>query len=104
MATLRAAYQAIESLLSRPNRPRSDAPGPDELGTADECLDCVLGGLIEGGDFLGDRLSSSEITKTVLQPIFKDAGNRGFHVWRAHRTGTMRMAMAADAGRSTGRR
>jgi curved DNA-binding protein CbpA len=111
MAALNDAWEEIASLLNRkgaepplsPARPsdnrrgqnQSEASPSDELSTPDECLDWALGALIEGGQLEGDPLSSSEITR-VMRPISKEAGKSSFDVWLAHRTATLRRAIATD--------
>jgi hypothetical protein len=118
MVALNHAWEAIESILKggaqRPSnagrasqsnndaRTSRDRPGEhqadddsDDFGTPEECLEWVLGALIEGGKLQGDPLSSAEITR-ALRPISKEVGKSSFDVWLAHRTNSMRAALDAD--------
>jgi hypothetical protein len=117
MAALSLAWETIKPLLDgratqqrfgagRPP-PRSSTSGASnasrgenqsnavDLDDPDECLDWVLGALIEGGRLQGDPLSSSEV-KRALNPIAKETGRSSFDVWLAHRTMTMQAALDAD--------
>jgi hypothetical protein len=127
MAALNLAWQTLEQLLSgpstqrsrsngkrssdtnaRPGRSRtSERPGrPSDLDldgydTFQDCVDWVLGGLIEGGELQGDPLSYSEIER-ALEPIAKEARKNSFDLWLTHRTTAMRAALDADASDGDG--